>query len=384
MIFVIFHGAGGNPEGNWFPELKEKLEALGQKVIIPKFPTPKNQNLNNWLAVFDPIYKSFKKNKKLCFIGHSLGPVFIWHLVSRYNLRLDSAIFVSPFFHALSSDPNNTYDKLNKTFYKEDFDFKNLKRNIPVSYTLYSDNDPYVKSNYSIEFAKKINSSLLIVKGAGHMNSEVNLNKFSLVFELCKTRIDLPLYLRYLAHRRELYEVNYVKGKNEKVAYLKPEEIYDEGVFHFRNLQKQGFCTFYTKLNKFWNTQSLYYQEARKAAGRVRDFVRVFILDKQSDLKNPVLQKQIKLDMEAGIDVRLCMFKDIKTKVSEPDFGIWDNDYLCVVGSNNKDGVSEIRLSSRKKDIQEANIWKKEILRKAIKIKKFENDTKAFLKENRK
>ncbi|MBI2074793.1 MAG: alpha/beta hydrolase [Candidatus Levybacteria bacterium] len=188
MKFVIFHGAYGNPEGNWFPELKEKLEALGQQVIVPSFPTPYNQNLNFWLSAFEKVKKEFKRGEKLCFIGHSLGPLFILHLIQKYNLKLDSAIFVSPFLEKLGKP---LFDKVNKTFYKNDFDFRKLKKLIPVSYTLYSNNDPYVLSKNSIDFAKKIDSSPIIVKGAGHMNSEFGFNKFPLIVELCKTRIEL-------------------------------------------------------------------------------------------------------------------------------------------------------------------------------------------------
>ncbi len=186
MKFVIFHGAYGSPESNWFEELAERLEALGQKVIIPRFPTPKNQSLNSWLSVFKEIKKDFKKNESLCFIGHSLGPLFILHIVEKFNIQLDSAIFVSPFLTKLN---NQQYDLINKTFYEEDFNFDRLKKLIPISYTLYSDNDPYVPSEYSIEFAGKLSSSLILVKGGGHMNSEAGLNKFPLVLELCKTRI---------------------------------------------------------------------------------------------------------------------------------------------------------------------------------------------------
>lgn len=377
MTYVIFHGAGGNPEGNWFPELKEKLEALGQKVIIPKFPTPQDQSLDNWLNAFDDTYKKIKNDKKLCFVGHSLGPLFIIHAVLKYNLKLDSAIFVSPFLSSL--DRGGFFDKINKTFYKTDFDFEKLKKYIPTSYVLYSDNDPYVKSQNSIEFAKKLNSSTLMVRRAGHMNSEVNLNEFPLVLELCKTRIDLPLYQRYLDHRRELYEIPYINGRNdEMVVYIKPEEVFDEGVFHFRNLQKEGFCTFYTGLNKFWDTQSIYFKEARRAASRIKNITRVFILNNKFDLKNASLQEQIRLDIEAGIDVRLLMLKDIKDKVGEPDFGIWDNDYVCIVRGDSKKGASEVTLSSRKKDILEAKRWKEEILKKAIKIKSLEDGQRVL------
>lgn len=387
MTFVVFHGAYGSPDSNWFPELKEKLEALGQKVVIPQFPvddwpettetnfikTAKKQNLSSWLKEFGKVQKQFG-NEKLCFIGHSLGPLFILHAVEKYKITLDSAIFVSPFLTKLN---DWKFDIVNESFYKEDFDFEKLKKLIPVSYTLYSNNDPYVDSSHSIMFAKNLNSSLVVVKDAGHMNAEVNLNEFPLVLELCKTRIDLPLYQKYLAHRRELYSIDYIKGKNEEVVYLKPEEVYDEGVFHFRNLQKKGFCTFYTRFNKFWNTQSKYFEEARRAVKRVKNFTRVFMVDKISDLKNPTLIDQVERDLKAGIKIYLCMYNAVEKTVPEPDFGIWDDDYYCIVRPDD-----EIRLSSLKKEIAEANKWSEEILKKSIQIHSLEDLQKFVSKQS--
>ena len=140
MQFVIFHGSFGSPEGNWFPELKEKLEAFGQKVIVPQFPTetweeitkagpnvaPKYQSLENWLAVFAKVYRDLKSGEPLCFIGHSLGPVFILHVVDRFNIQLDSAIFVSPFFVSPFTESLNLakfwqFDHVNNSFYKKRF-----------------------------------------------------------------------------------------------------------------------------------------------------------------------------------------------------------------------------------------------------------------------
>lgn len=202
MTFVIFHGSFSSPEGNWFPEIAEKLEALGQNVIAPQFPVdsfeeitkngpnvpPRYQSLKNWLATFEKeVLKNIKKEEKLCFIGHSLGPVFILHVVSKYNLQLDSAIFVSPFLTSLAKEWQ--FDLVNRTFYKTDFDFTRLRKLIPISYTLYSDNDPYVNKKYPIQFAKKIGSSLILVKGGKHLNSESGFTSFPLLFELCRTRL---------------------------------------------------------------------------------------------------------------------------------------------------------------------------------------------------
>ncbi len=383
MKFVIFHGAFGSPESNWFPELKEKLEALGQEVIVPKFPVEdwedvnkkdkeyisNIQTLDTWLKVFDNVYKTFKKNEKLVFIGHSLGPLFILYVASKYNLMLDSGIFVSPFLIEL---PDWQFNSVNKTFYKKDWNWEKMQKLIPLSYVLYSDNDPYVPINQSKEFAQNLGSSQILVRSAGHLNSEVNLNEFPLVFEICKTRLDLSLYQKYLAHRKELYAIDYIKGRNEEVVYLSPDEIFNEGVFKFRNLNKKGFCTFYTALD-FWDAHSIYFEEARKAAKRIKDFTRVFLLDKSSDLRKPSLKEQIKLDLEAGIHVYLCDADGVvKDTDNKPDFGIWDDEYLCIVEFDDKKQVSRIRISSLKDDIEKAKGWEKKILQKAKRIFLFE------------
>ena len=239
MKFVIFHGSFGSPEGNWFPELEENLRLFGQEVIVPKFPIEdwseitktgpsqptKNQKLNNWLNIFEnEVLRTTKNGEKLCFVGHSLGPLFILHVVDKYNIKLDSAIFVSPFIGSLGGQWQ--IEHVNKSFYKKDFDWKKLKDLIPISYVLYSDNDPYVPKNYSLKFAEKLDSSVIPIQKAGHMNVEVNLNEFPLVLELCKSRLDLSLYQKYISHRRELYHIPYVKGKGEEVIYLSPKEVF--------------------------------------------------------------------------------------------------------------------------------------------------------------
>jgi predicted alpha/beta hydrolase family esterase len=202
MKFVIFHGSFGAPESHWFPELKERLESLNQEVVIPRFPTedweevtkagpqkpPKNQSLISWLKAFEKIAGTLKKDEKPCFISHSLGCLFSLHLVDKYSLQLDSAIFVSPFLEKLGRSWQ--IDLVNKSFYKTDFDFVKLQKLIPISYVLYSDNDPYVASKYPVGFAQKLGSSLIFVRKAGHMNIEFGFKTFPLVFELCKTRLD--------------------------------------------------------------------------------------------------------------------------------------------------------------------------------------------------
>ena len=89
----IFHGTGGFPEENWFPWMKEKLEELGYKVIVPQFPTPENQTLENWFKVMDNY--SGALNQDTILIGHSLGGAFLLRVLERIQLKIKAAAIVS-------------------------------------------------------------------------------------------------------------------------------------------------------------------------------------------------------------------------------------------------------------------------------------------------
>lgn len=397
MKFVLFHGSYGNPEENWLPELKEKLLALGQDVLVPTFPVDTwddvtlrgntkptvNQNLESWLKIFEKeVLSQCKRNGRLCFVAHSLGCVFVLHVLEKYRLTLDSAIFVSPFLENLNTKWQ--IDHANSTFYKSKFDFGRLKKSVPVSYVLYSDNDPYVDRKISSNFARKLGSSAIIVHRSGHMNSEVNLNEFPLVYELCKTRLDLTLYQKYIEHRRDLFSIDYLKDKkSEEIIYLDPKEVLFEGLFHFRNLRRSGFATLFTG-SSFWDAQSLYMKEARKAAKRTNNFIRVYIAEEFMNLRRQDVLDQIRLDMDSGIKVYLCMLSEIKGKVGEIDFGIWDEDYVCTVHFDKNNSASEVVLSSRKKDIGMATKWKETILKLAFPIMNVTTDIEYFINANRK
>lgn len=201
MIYVIFHGSYGCAGDHWFPDIKKNLELNGQQVYTPQFSredwdevtklgpnqTPINQSLTSWMKVFDKLKTTIITKDKLCFVGHSLGSLFILHLVDKYNISLDSAIFVAPFLRKLNKSWQ--IDKVNETFYKTDFDFHKLLKLIPLSYVIYSDNDPYVDREYSEEFAEKLNSKMILIRKGRHFNTEAGWTKFPQVLNLCKERI---------------------------------------------------------------------------------------------------------------------------------------------------------------------------------------------------
>lgn len=201
MQIIIFHGAYGSKDGNWFPWLSRELVNLGHEVILEQYPVddyeeinkkgPDNkdtkQNLSSWIKYFEKnTLTKINDGEPKIFIGHSLAPVFILHLVEKYNIKLETGIFVSPFLTALKGDAWQ-FDVVNRTFFKTDFDWGRMKKLIPLSYVLYGENDPYVPNSYPLDFANKLGSSVIPVKNGGHLGGD--FKELPIVLELCKTRV---------------------------------------------------------------------------------------------------------------------------------------------------------------------------------------------------
>ena len=120
--------------------------------------------------------------KKLFYKGvrvNSFGiPLFLKDKKSRVKIKnrkkaFYNTTFISPFLEKL-----NTLwqiDKVNETFYKTNFNFGKIKKLIPVSIVIYSDNDPYV--------GRKLMEKLII--NGGHFNKKAGFEKFPQLLKLC-------------------------------------------------------------------------------------------------------------------------------------------------------------------------------------------------------
>ena len=77
-------------------------------------------------------------------------------------------------------------EKANDSFYRQQFDFVKLRRLIPKSKVIYSDNDPYIDEDKSLEFAEKLKSKIVKLHGLGHMNSESGMKDFPQLLDAIK------------------------------------------------------------------------------------------------------------------------------------------------------------------------------------------------------
>lgn len=182
MIDVIFHGSFNSYDQikeYWLPELQESKNTI----IFPKFPVdtwqeitdggpnylPKKQSKDIWLKEFNAFYPQINDEKELTFIGHSTGPLFILHVLHAYKIKLKSALFVCPFINPLTKAAWQV-QLINSLYYTDQFDFEALKFFCPQSTVVYSVDDPYVETENSLAFAKKMGSKVISIEKGGYLN----------------------------------------------------------------------------------------------------------------------------------------------------------------------------------------------------------------------
>lgn len=172
-VIYIIHGAYGNPQENWFPWLKDSLEKEGHEVILPSFPTPENQSLREWYKI---LSSSDIERDDIIFVGHSLGPAFILHLLEKSKAK--AAFLVAGFISPLS---NPQFDSINETFIEEGFDWNRIRNHCENFFVYHSDNDPYVSLDHAYELADKLGVKPKIIKHAGHFNRNAGYMKFEIL-----------------------------------------------------------------------------------------------------------------------------------------------------------------------------------------------------------
>ncbi|MCF7834139.1 MAG: alpha/beta fold hydrolase [Candidatus Pacebacteria bacterium] len=170
----IFHGTEGYPEENWFPWLKEKLEAKGCNVIVPQFPT--SPVVPAKIAEWFEVLKGYEQyiNEDTILIGHSLGGVFALRVLEQLKHPV-KAVFLTG--TPIGVKPILSYDRDN-SFGGFNFDWQKIKTNAKHFDVFQSDNDPYVSLGNGEQLAKKLGVELTFIPNAGHFNKKAGYLSF--------------------------------------------------------------------------------------------------------------------------------------------------------------------------------------------------------------
>lgn len=173
--YFIIHGSFSSPYSNWFNFLHDFIADDGKEVYVPDFPIGvRYQNYDSWSKLLKYYLDLGLINETTTIIGHSIAPVFISKFLIENKLKVKKLIFVCGFNNYFGID--DEYDTVNGSMYVDNIeDVKNYANEIIC---FYSDNDPYVKYEVEKEFVNKVATDSILMKGAGHINSETGYDTF--------------------------------------------------------------------------------------------------------------------------------------------------------------------------------------------------------------
>lgn len=173
--YFIIHGSFGSPFGNWFPWLHDFISEDGKDVYVPQFPVGVGlQNYDNWSRLLEYYVELGLINDNTTIIAHSIGPVFVSKFLTENKLKVKKLIFVCGFNNYLGL--NEEYDNVNESMYFDNLE--DVKKYADEIICFYSDNDPYVRYEVEKDFADKVASKQIVVKGGGHINAESGYDTF--------------------------------------------------------------------------------------------------------------------------------------------------------------------------------------------------------------
>lgn len=172
-IFII-HGTEGHPLENWFPWLKQELEAKGYNVIVPQFPSPPvvPAKISEWFDVLKDYEQCIDEDTVI--VGHSLGGIFTLRVLEKLSHPIKAAFFVGA---PIGVQPILNYDR-DSSFSGFDFDWQNIKSKAKNFVVYQSDDDPYVGLDNGKELAKNLGVELSFIPNAGHFNQKAGYTKF--------------------------------------------------------------------------------------------------------------------------------------------------------------------------------------------------------------
>jgi len=157
------------------PTTKGPPENSGHEVWVPNLPNPEVQNLDNWSKGLQEQVP-FEFDKDTILIWHSLGAVFLLHILDRDRKEpVNKAILACWFLNALG---RKEIDDLNKTFIEKDFNRERIKKNAKGIVILHWENDPYIPISETELLHKNIGGTVEIVPNWGHLNEKAGFTEF--------------------------------------------------------------------------------------------------------------------------------------------------------------------------------------------------------------
>lgn len=156
-------------QDDWRPWLKSKLEKLGYEVLLPDMPDINTPIIKKWVNRLTEIVGV--PDPDTYFIGHSIGCQAILRYLEKNNIAVGGALFVAGWFDLKNLEDKETED-IAEPWINTKIDFKKIKKVLPKSTLIISDNDPYGAFEENKKQFSDLGSEIVVLHNAGHITKE--------------------------------------------------------------------------------------------------------------------------------------------------------------------------------------------------------------------
>lgn len=170
MHILVIGRWSGHPTSDWYPWLSKQATALGATIDVPALPHPESPEIPSWTVAVREALGALPPKGRTLLVGHSVGNHAILRALASMAAPppIIGALFVAGWWTVDDAWPALV------PWTRHDEDFAKVRRALPASTVLISDNDPHT-SDYrgnAKEWEKRVGSTVRIVPGARHFNGK--------------------------------------------------------------------------------------------------------------------------------------------------------------------------------------------------------------------
>lgn len=174
MKVLILHGIHGHAGKHWMQWLYDRLSENGFDVMMPDLPNSTDPSYLDWIPFIQKIFSKFNHDElsDLIVVGHSMGVPAALEVIQDLSFPIKALYSIAGFYKDYGSE-------LNRNFMSSlSINIVKAKNNIQNSFVIFGDDDPYVPQDILKELAIGLGVEPIILKKAGHVNSDTGYVKF--------------------------------------------------------------------------------------------------------------------------------------------------------------------------------------------------------------
>lgn len=200
-VFIIHRWSGG-PNDDWRPWLKQELEKKGFEVFVPDMPDTEVPVIGKWVDKIGEIVGM--PDKDTYFVGHSIGCQAILRYLETIDTPVSGAVFVAGWFN-LKNLEDDAVKKIARPWIETPLDFEKIKKVLPKSTLIISDNDPYDCSEENKTGFEKLGSEIKVISAAGHFTEDDGFKKLPEILNVFE-----DFFLEEVAKKRDSKNTDFV------------------------------------------------------------------------------------------------------------------------------------------------------------------------------